>query len=445
MNTTIKNLLLFLALMPSLAWSLPAATDSLNLVVERIEILGAEKTQHSVILNYLSFAAGHTVDADILARDLQRLKDTHFFKKVAIFTRPGSERGDVIVEITVQERRFPAFYFEGGHGELDGWYISPLGIRFDNLSGHGNRTGIQLYASEHSAGVHGFYANDKRLHPDLQYHVSLLACVRNGFHYIDDKAYYQGVNQVGTRLVITPAKLLPHVSFAMGIQRVRPDKYMTDLSVYDDGDDDEQRRLDLPPRILRESHAATPLRLSLIAGKDSRDNDFFPTSGFWGQAVYDFITDVDRGSYHYHQVTLDGRYYRSIGSGVGALRLKLASTQPAAPFYDRFYLGGSYSVRGYEDYSLTPLGWGTQLGLLNMEYRLPLSKKGYPRHRWTAAFFVDSGAIRQAGEKDAVHFYHAVGLGLRLRLPFVGLLRADLGFPLQEQDPSLTFSFGNMF
>ncbi len=432
-------LLLLTAVRPVVPCAAANPADSLSLRVEAIEITGAEKTREAVILKHLSFAPGDSVDAARLAGDLQALKDTHFFKDVGVFTRPGLSRGSVIVEITVKERHWPSFYFEGGHAEFDGWYLSPLGVRFDNLLGRGNHAGVKTYMSQNTLGLTGFFANNRKLNPDLQARLSAFVYSRNSFHRVDGEMYYQDVSVTGTRVDVTPARLLPFLTVGLGIQRAVPDHFMIDL------DSDDFAHHPLPAAIARGDEPSTPLRLSLVASGDSRDNGFFPTRGFWGQASADFVQELDHGAVRYPQLTLDGRFYRSFGPGTGAGRLRLAATSSETPFHDRFYLGGGYSLRGYEEYSLTPLGGGTRLGLLNMEYRLPLTRKNYPRHRWTAALFMDAGAISGTGADGAGRAYGALGLGLRVRMPFIGLLRIDAGFPLRGGESIIGFSIGNIF
>ncbi len=429
-------------LQPASAFSQEEAVirEQPQLTVEKIEITGAIKTRASVILRRLSFSQGDGVDADIISANLQTLKNTYFFKNVAIYTRPGSERGRIIVEINIQERFFPSIYFKGGHQELDGWYLSPLAVRFDNLFGHGYHSGFTTYLGERKMGVNLFFANDKYLNPAWQYYVELFAGGNICPHYVDKTLYNQLIGISGALLYVTPAKAVPYLTLGVGVQNIFPQKHMTRYS------EPDTIEYDLPPEIRRSSATVTSLRGSLILAKDTRDHTLYPTRGFWGRANLDLVAELDHSAYRYIQGVIDVRYYHTLHHrSVGAVRVKLASTDPATPFYDRFYLGGSYTVRGYDEYTLTPVGWGTQLALFNLEYRIPLSRSKYPNHRWTAAFFLDSGAIRQAGVDDVIRGYFSVGAGLRVRLPIVGLFRLDCGIPLAKKPIRFTTTSGNIF
>ncbi len=436
-------LMLFVVLLqipPGFAGEMDSAANHANLVVESIEISGATKTRHTVILKHMSFAPGDSINADIIAADLQTLKLTKFFKQVDIFTRPGNERGHVIVEISVQERWFPSFHFEGGHTELDGWYISPLALRFDNLLGLGYHTGLKTYVSENCAGLNFFHANDRFLNPALQYYFEVSVVGRVCPHYVDNTLYSQLLAVTSTQLNLTPAKAIPRLTVGIGVQKMYPEKHMTEFA------GSETVKYELPAEIAAASITTTALRLNLTLSRDTRNHTLYPTQGFWGRLVLDRVTELDHAAYRYSKGLLDARIYRTVhGRSVAAARIKLATTEPAAPFHDRFYLGGVYSVRGYEEYTLTPVGWGTQLALFNMEYRFPLHQTNFPNHRWTAVFFLDSGAIRKSGNEDAVRFYHSLGVGLCIRLPIIGLLRLDCGIPLTRKPVRFTTTSGSMF
>ncbi|MEJ2537727.1 MAG: POTRA domain-containing protein, partial [Calditrichia bacterium] len=111
--------------------------SSASLVVSSINITGNTKTQKNVILSLLDFKVGDSIDKERLGKNVARLEGSNFFKSVNVYTQPGEEKGFINVYIEIRERRWPSFQFKSGFNELDGWYISPLGIRFDNFFGHG--------------------------------------------------------------------------------------------------------------------------------------------------------------------------------------------------------------------------------------------------------------------------------------------------------------------
>ena len=98
---------------------------------------------------------------------------------------------------------------------------------------------------------------------------------------------------------------------------------------------------------------------------------------------------------------------------------------------DRFFTGGSTSVRGFPENQLgprdaagNPLG-GEALAVLSAEWRFPL-------WRWVSgAVFVDAGTVTpEVGDLSFSAFKSGAGAGLRVATP-VGPIRFDVGYALQ--------------
>ncbi len=417
-----------------------AIVENSTLSVESIEIVGTVRMQPQDILNRLSFGQSDCINEEILMQNSHLLQNSNCFKKVAITTRPGSAPDQLVVQINVEERPAPSLYFRGGFIELDGWNMTLVGLHLDNLIIPDCHTGLKVTVGDMKDGIIFYHGNDKFLNPDFQFYFEMSAMMLQCPHYTASTLYYQNVLARGGRLEISPARLAPNLTFGIGVHKFYPDKFMTKSLKL------EEVEYALPAEIARNKDMATAGRLSVSTTRDTRDNACFPTRGFWGRASLDYVADLQGSAYHYMQGVVDARYYRAVRNRcVGAVRVKFGSTGPSTPFYDRFYLGGAQAVRGYDNYSLTPLGWATQLALLNLEYRIPLSRRNYPYHTWTMALFLDSGAIRQSGENDAVHFYHAVGFGLRVKAPIVGILRLDVGYPFEIKSPAIELSLGHAF
>ncbi len=106
------------------------------------------------------------------------------------------------------------------------------------------------------------------------------------------------------------------------------------------------------------------------------------------------------------------------------------------PLFDRFFIGGSRSVRGFGFRDIGPVQGGEESGGQTMAYAN--AEVTYP--------IIDNvrGAVfADAGLNDADAFDYSVdtlgvgaGVGLRLDLP-IGPLRFDLGFPIVENDKAV--------
>ena len=120
------------------------------------------------------------------------------------------------------------------------------------------------------------------------------------------------------------------------------------------------------------------------------------------------------------------------------------------PLLERFFAGGSTTIRGFEQNSVgdvvgaarTPLG-GEAMLVINNEIRVPLIS------RFDGVAFLDVGNVyRRVSDFSLTDIRKAAGLGLRLRTPWF-LLRLDYGLKLDRREGEsagrLFFSIGQAF
>ncbi len=121
------------------------------------------------------------------------------------------------------------------------------------------------------------------------------------------------------------------------------------------------------------------------------------------------------------------------GRGVLALRGLVGSVLGATSSFSlppdqRFYAGGSGTVRGYAFQSLgpqfadgTPIG-GTEIATGTVEFRQRVLKD------WGFSVFADAGQVSAAGTNAAAKFGVGVGVGLQYYTP-IGPIRAEVAVP----------------
>ena len=115
------------------------------------------------------------------------------------------------------------------------------------------------------------------------------------------------------------------------------------------------------------------------------------------------------------------------------------------PFYDRFFLGGEYDLRGFEYRNIgprqvnpdaqppgsvfnEPVG-GDSFYLGSVEYSLPIIEKAGSFGLRFAMFF-DAGSVGTGSYTFGGNFNDDWGVGLRLNIPRLGPLRLDYGVPI---------------
>ena len=99
---------------------------------------------------------------------------------------------------------------------------------------------------------------------------------------------------------------------------------------------------------------------------------------------------------------------------------------------ERFFLGGTNTIRGYDPYSITPSGdyetlGGNQMALLNVEHRFPITDM------LTGLMFFDAGQTWADSEWpwDNLRLRKSIGVGIRINL-LGALARLEYGYPLDE-------------
>ncbi|MEJ2721612.1 MAG: POTRA domain-containing protein, partial [bacterium] len=110
----------------------PKTAEHRTLRLESVEIHGNNRTSDDIIMRHLTLSPGDEVNVDNLEANRRRLLATDYFESVEFSTRPGSERGRVILVIDVRERGFPTFETGFGYDDLYGWFLTLLGLRVDN-------------------------------------------------------------------------------------------------------------------------------------------------------------------------------------------------------------------------------------------------------------------------------------------------------------------------
>jgi outer membrane protein insertion porin family len=163
------------------------------------------------------------------------------------------------------------------------------------------------------------------------------------------------------------------------------------------------------------------------------------------------------GDIAFTKYTAEAAYYIPLfWSTVGLLHGKggYAQENPGGilPDYERFYLGGIRSVRGYEYQSICARDEnGAKIGgdkfiQFNLEFQFPLAKEVGV----VGALFYDTGDVYGTNEDiDLSNLYRSVGFGIRWYSP-MGPIRVEYGYRLdtvlgEETGGRWEFTMGTVF
>ena len=413
-------------------------------VIENISIEGNGKTKDYVVLENLSFGVGDSVTEADIQRGIDGLRGLHIFKDVILHPRPGSAPGRLNLTIQIEERKWPALLFKGGFNELNGWYLTPLSLNLDNIFGYGNFMSLNLTFGDRITRLNFDYINPDILDTGLDYYFTINLKNYQYINYIEDKQYKQQVPQAGYFMGLkSRSGLFSHFLFGWDIYTTRPDSFFT-------GKDSKDKFYDIPDQLSQYSlDGIVTSAFSVYFDLDTRDQYYYPTGGWWmglrlARAENRLGSDTDFSKAVFDLRKYFGLYQHVVIAG----RLRVGSVSASAPFFEKFYLGGPNSLRGFDDRSLSPQGGGDRLYQAGAELRFPIATKNFPRHFLTGVLFYDTGAALPADKVPEYSDLHSsAGFGFRFKLPFISLLRLDIAYPLNtDADESrIQLSIGHTF
>ena len=208
------------------------------------------------------------------------------------------------------------------------------------------------------------------------------------------------------------------------------------------------RDRDDPPKI-----QTTVSSLGIEFHRDSRDHFLNPKNGWFNEVAIEYAGGFLRGKTSFFKFTTDHRYYWQFwGDAVLASAIRFGyekglrgNREREIISFERFYAGGSNTVRGYPERGLGPEDEfgnhrGDVLFILNTELRFPIYKF------IGGALFVDTGNVwNKFSDIQEVLPRVAIGSGLRLDTP-LGPARIDIGVPvMREFKPLFYLQLGQAF
>ena len=175
--------------------------------------------------------------------------------------------------------------------------------------------------------------------------------------------------------------------------------------------------------------------------RDNRDRFLDPQNGWLNEIAIEYAGGFIGGKASFVKFTTDHRYFRKIYGLVLASSIRSgyaeglrSNRQNPIISFERFYAGGSTTVRGYAERSLGPEK--TQRGdfflVLNSELRFPIYQLV------SGTLFLDAGnvwdEISEASsslQKGNIELKASIGIGLRIDTP-IGPIRFDYAYPFAD-------------
>lgn len=450
--------------------------------IEDIMIEGLNRTEDWVVRRELDIEPGELFHQEEVTTGIRRVYALGLFEDVEMELRPGTENPlrDVILVIGLTEARTGRAAFALGWSSLDNLVVM-LSAEERNLRGRGERASVGLeLGGRESYQLSYFmpYLDERGTTVELNLYDSERrrqfvggAAITTADSEFDERRTGGDMTVIRPitdrrRVSMTVRSVEVSSSFFQGSRIVSPadgggvggifGASLTGAAFGGDGTSEtdgsglmptwsEPGEIDLPIEVRAPLHPGGRVN-SITVGiiDDTRDVRVNPRSGTWTSVSFEQAGAMLGGGTEFGKLSLEHRYYLSLGDDVVAMRLMGGTTLGSTPLYESFSVGGANTLRGYD----LDRWRGESLLLGNVEYRRPITDA------LTAVGFVDIGSAFGGDfetvvpgfsipAKDRSFTPHVgTGVGIRVVTP-IGPIRLDMGFG--EDGSQAHFGFGHTF
>jgi outer membrane protein insertion porin family len=397
---------------------------------ERIEIGGNIRTRDKVIRRELRVYEQDLFSATRLKESIKNLRRLEYFEDVNFSTNPGSTPNRMNLKITVKERPTGTFGVGAGYSTQDR-LVGMVEISQNNLFGRGQQLKVQ--------GIIGGISHRFRASFTEPYLMDRpLSLGIDAFNWERQYSEYTRVSMGADLRLSHPLKW--KYTRIYGMYRFE-NVQLNDLSPFSSSVLQEAARI--------HNTSAT----SITVRRDSRDALFSPTRGS-DNSISVEMAGVGGDTAFFRYVAETGWYFPLRWSTVGVIHARAGYMQRlpwgALPAYEKFYLGGIDSIRGFRYADISPRDpvTGERIGgikflQLNLEYRFPLYKK----LGLMGTVFFDAGNVYGANYIGPM-LRPTAGVGFRWFSP-MGPLRVEWGYNFTkkpwERQSAWEFTIGSTF
>ncbi len=422
--------------------------------IDNVDVSGYGKTKKYVFTRELSIHSGDLYDAAKIRRSQTKIMNLGFINDVQVDLQPTADPQKVDLGFNVVEGRPGMFQAGLAMSSMDGLY-GEVSVNHLNFLNRAQRLSLRTMFGKEILDYTVSWYTPWIYEKPTSLGVDAFNTRRYRSFVTENQAYTE--KRIGGRVKVGPRfnDDIYQLSFGYSFENV--DIYDIDPQyLYADGK---------KPGEYLEKGKTNISTFSADVAVDTRDNMWDPTRGWrnsMGVALAGGPIGGDLDLWYFNARSIFNHTVLNIGGNypiVFVLSNKFGSVQPYGrtkyvPPYEKFFLGGADTVRGYERAGeIGPAYGGDMYYVMNAELRFPIAREGR-RNMAQFAFFFDMGNswdhfddIDFSMGPNENQFKAGVGVGLRFTTPALPI-RIDWGYGLNHdkgQDKShFYFNMSNM-
>lgn len=400
-------------------------TEGIPYTVHDVNIKGNKVTKDKVIRRELAVQPGDPVDKTRIEASKSRIMGMGYFKDVKAVTVNADEYGTKNVDFSVEEKNNFEFKIGGGFSDTDS-LVGMLSLTNNNFDitdpERWFQGGGQRLRAQAMFGLDRYDFNLDFTEPwlfDIPLRLDVGAYVNNVSYEDWDERRIGGKASLNKRVFDD----FTHVIAGYKFEQVRVHNMKSGMS--EEMNDQKGDKL------------VSTASLELL--RDTRDSLTDPSIGYEASLMGAISPKVLGCSDNYYRNEAKFSYYynffdKAIIAHLGAKAgvLGMFNRDNDAPIFERYFLGGGNSLRGFAYRNVSPVDdndkniGGMSMLLLTGEVTHPIWK--FIR----GAVFVDAGNVwKNSWSANFAEMNVGIGYGLRMRLPWINApVQLDLAYPI---------------
>ena len=409
--------------------------------IDSIFIDGNTKTKSYVIKRELLVKEGDVFAVGRIRRSQERLYNLGFFKDVKVDIEETKDPDKANLAIEVEEDKTGMVSLGAGYSSVDK-LVGQIQLNEINLYGRGQKLNLTYEFGSRRQNYEIGFTEPYLFKRNLLFGVDVFNTTvwRS---YQDDATAYRERRRGGDIRVGKPLSEIMNLAFTYAYEEVK---------VFDIDSS-------FASLISEEQDVSSSLTTGLT--RDTRDNVFDTSRGSKHSVSVKVAGGPFGGNVNFYKPTVSAsKFFPTIWKFVFGINGRISyvrqfNPSKEVPIYERYFMGGADTVRGYDYGEIGPADKGKIIFVANAEYKFPIVQES-GRSILSAAFFADLGGswVRDGdislkiGSGDN-NLKAGAGFGLRLRPMPVLPIRIDWGYGFNhkpgEQLSQFYFTIGQVF